>query len=954
MTKEEFKAIFLSKKKLANKLRVRVTDALSELQEARRLAETLPESDWNKALEELDDLENKANDEATKGVSKPGEAWVAMGVLGKEVAQKKNDISQASQKDDKGNLASRFNRAFRATQRGIVEARKGTRAISNQGEADRLEKVLSDLSAKVTKVLKAVGTTDPTKEHCATIEEYRAETDKLLQEVRSAQGLDPQPGTQRAATKAVIAGVTGIKSIGERLNSPKKDAKGRTAMQDLQGRLELFDEQFATDPGKSPEATKRNNAMRMAAVASVTAERISDDVNDPYLRPRIGKSLIAEYAPEMKDTLAAGDDDEDDAKGAVLLAQALVMDDPITKLMGGKLDPSDAVQRIRDMAAVAGESPSVMFKLLRQQFEMKMGSLTKGEVDRAQKSNDPIKGSASTQPFKLSDITGEIDPNQFAAMLELGVVPDLGGVHRPESPEWKDDGSGLAFKPASRQMHKVEAKDTFGTLAQKYLGDEKKWEDIRKDNKIVMNPTTKKPEDLQKLDKDAALPAGLMLNVPGNMSLLDQLAPYVKAWDPEEEKKETKVEAKKDTKDAKADTKAKPKDYNKLQAKQKGAPTKITEDTLRDAFAKLRSPKDKDPAYTQVPGLGQDHAPRKPLGEDEQELHGELNPRQYSHLRMLARSDAEDREAILAREGKPVEDVIAQKISARYGKDRVNDALAKKVAKAAEVWIAKVPLTITFSAARLFSDSKKDGPTHGTKYKSEVEFSRGKTDLKDLIGRDKTVKGTVGTQGGTDTGWKEDRGDNYMRWRRDKDSREGRLDDLAYEDQQIFGAANPAFEKAKGSEQGGTAGGFGKNYYGDAHFLLSDLARNRCAFIVRAAAAKGAKVAVQRKNAAMLLYDMLSSEADSQFLDAMLSMANGKDKITVPGLKWEVHLYGGFDISKDAKEIYLSDDIDAKVSKRIEKFATSNGIGFKKIGQKPDGLEILEKQDPKQMELPAL
>jgi len=42
------------------------------------------------------------------------------------------------------------------------------------------------------------------------------------------------------------------------------------------------------------------------------------------------------------------------------------------------------------------------------------------------------------------------------------------------------------------------------------------------------------------------------------------------------------------------------------------------------------------------------------------------------------------------------------------------------------------------------------------------------------------------------------------------------------------------------------------------------------------------------------------------------------------------------------------------VSKRIEKFATSNGIGFKKIGQKPDGLEILEKQDPKQMELPAL
>src|SRR6266851_7695902 len=146
MTKEEFKAIFLSKKKLAKKLRARVTDALSELQEARRLAETLPQTDWNKALQELDDLENKVNDEATKGVSKPGEAWVAMGVLGKEVAQKKNDISQSSQKDDKGDPKSRFNRTFMATRRGIAEARKGTRGISNQSEADRLEKVLSDLS----------------------------------------------------------------------------------------------------------------------------------------------------------------------------------------------------------------------------------------------------------------------------------------------------------------------------------------------------------------------------------------------------------------------------------------------------------------------------------------------------------------------------------------------------------------------------------------------------------------------------------------------------------------------------------------------------------------------------------------------------------------------------------------------------------------------------------------
>src|SRR5260370_28786811 len=143
MTKEEFKAIFLSKKKLAKKLRARVTDALSELQEARRLAETLPQADWNKALQELDDLENKVNDEATKGVSKPGEAWVAMGVLGKEVAQKKNDISQSSQKDDKGDPNSRFNRAFMATRRGIAEARKGSVCTSKHRGAERLDEAWS-------------------------------------------------------------------------------------------------------------------------------------------------------------------------------------------------------------------------------------------------------------------------------------------------------------------------------------------------------------------------------------------------------------------------------------------------------------------------------------------------------------------------------------------------------------------------------------------------------------------------------------------------------------------------------------------------------------------------------------------------------------------------------------------------------------------------------------------
>ena len=954
--KEKFKAAFLSNGKLGRKLRERVDAATADIEASRSLLETLPEDKRVAVQAKVDDIEQRVQAQALAGATAPGPAWVAMDPLQKEAKKFRDDLLGIAEKVKKGtDPTKRFEAALRATMDGSGFARNGTRAISNEAAARKLQKDVANLGKRVQTLVSLVagaGQGKATADQCDAMDAMRVEAGELVRAVRAAQGLAPQPGTQRANSKATVQELSGgIKAIGDRLASPTKDAQGRTAMQDVQGRLEVFDQHFAADVDADPKAAARNKAMRLAAVASVTADRIARDVNDPYLTPRIGRSMVAEYAPEMKDALEKGDDDDSGAKDAVVLAQALVMDDPIGLLMAGKINPADAVQRIRDMAAVGGEKPSELLKLLRQQYEMKIGSISHDEVRKGTKAQD--KGANGN--FVLENIVGEMSGDTFDDLAEAELEPANAKDQKSFArPKWDATGEQILFKAKGGQEHVVKSGETLAGLAFQFCNkDTTQWKKLQDDNKMVV--VKGKPHDLKALAKDDPLPVGAVIMVPAQSSVLDQLGPYVAAWDDadadEEDDPETAVEG--------APWKKSTGPYDRLQAKKTGATPKeardaITPDALKQGAAKLKSPRDDDPEYTQAPGLGQHHKVRAPLDDEksgEDKLHGQINQRQYAHLRMLARADEEDREAAMRREGKPLDAAIAEKIAKRYGTNRVDDQMARKIAKAAMGWIAKVPLTVTFTADRLFSDATKDAPTHGTDYKSDVELTRGRKDVKDLIGRDSgKKKGVLGTTGGNEkiTGWK-DRGDNYMRWRRDKDDREGRHDDLAYEDQQLFSAANPAFGKVKG----GADGTFGKNYYGSAHFLLRDSVRNRCAYIVRAAGGKTPPV--QRKDMEMLLYDMLlNADANSKFLDAMLSMAAGGNKVTVPSLNWEVHFYGGFDMKKDASDMYLPDDLDPDVRKRIAAFAKANGMSVQSIGTKPDALEVMARQDPQQMALPAL
>ena len=347
---------------------------------------------------------------------------------------------------------------------------------------------------------------------------------------------------------------------------------------------------------------------------------------------------------------------------------------------------------------------------------------------------------------------------------------------------------------------------------------------------------------------------------------------------------------------------------------------------------------------------------------------GALNERQYAHLKMLDRWDQEEKERIQAETGRTVEENVIENITknlkinaSRKANGKVTwseqevsefNNKAKDTLKQACDNILSVPLTITFKAETLFSDSTKNEPAHGSLYLSEVVYSRKDVDLESLVGRGDKAPGKAAITGGVktqtdkdgkaqETGWVAGRGKNYMRWRTDKDDREAHGDRLPFKDQQIFGAANPNWEKTHGGTDKEAADDkVGTNYYGNAHFLLKDTVRSRIAYISRAQnSLGGGKTAFQRKDVLMLFHDMSKDEANLVYLRALANI--GKTDYQKTANFWEFHLYGGFDMRKDAEAIYLADVVDKDVQERIKKYAEKHGIQV--VTDKPKGVEAENK-----------
>ena len=305
------------------------------------------------ARRRADQLEQSIMAQVEVGTTDPGAAWVAMADLERQAAALGQEVDGRSGAD----LAApteHFNRALDAANEAIATARAGVRDVADDDTAEQLLDRADERATKMLKTVNAVRHADntATQEQADRMAAHRDAARTLIEDVRAAARLAPADGSQRAVSRAVIGGIaTAVPAIGQQLNDPNKDHRGRTAMDDARARLDVFDAHFVRDEDADPTGKLVNKAMRLAAITAVGARRIAMEQNDPNLQPLIARSLVGAYADKMTHQLAKGDDDPADAEDAVALAQAMVMDDPVGKLMTGKINPEDAVQRIRATVA---------------------------------------------------------------------------------------------------------------------------------------------------------------------------------------------------------------------------------------------------------------------------------------------------------------------------------------------------------------------------------------------------------------------------------------------------------------------------------------------------------------------------------------------------------------------------------------------------------------------------
>ncbi|MEO9139459.1 MAG: hypothetical protein ABI345_10380 [Jatrophihabitans sp.] len=333
----------------------------------------------------------------------------------------------------------------------------------------------------------------------------------------------------------------------------------------------------------------------------------------------------------------------------------------------------------------------------------------------------------------------------------------------------------------------------------------------------------------------------------------------------------------------------------------------------------------------------------------------DLNKKQSEHFARLRTEEAGDADNYEGK-GESPRSYVVTKFVARYGLSQPKaESLIDDVLKAFET----VPLTLTSKLENLFKErpDKLAEPQHGSAYKSEPALMQQAVDVSTLVGKPDRGTKTMSI-GRPDDDFKKGRGENYLRWRRDKDERETGYHGLEADDLPVFAAVNPNFTTTKGgnanlaewdNDQGKWTGTtYGANYYGDMHLLLKDSVRKRSTLIAR-----GKKDVlgrrIERTDLTFLLADMFRMGM-IDYVDAMVAGLKKPDVVVLTNMDAEVHVYGGLDMAKDVAAFYLSPVAFAATdgaADRCKKFAKGHGITVHDIGSMPADYDITAKQGVK-------
>ncbi|TAM88790.1 MAG: hypothetical protein EPN43_07870 [Jatrophihabitans sp.] len=322
----------------------------------------------------------------------------------------------------------------------------------------------------------------------------------------------------------------------------------------------------------------------------------------------------------------------------------------------------------------------------------------------------------------------------------------------------------------------------------------------------------------------------------------------------------------------------------------------------------------------------------------------------FARLRQEESGDAADYEST----GTAPRDYVVDKLMARYAiADRHKaETLTDDLLGA----LTTVPLTLTSKLENLFkvrADAAAE-PHYGSAYKSEPALMQQEVDLSALVG--KAARGTKAMSiGRPDAGFARSRGENYLRWRRDKDERETGYHGLGADDLPVFAAVNPNFTETMGGNanlatwdsrtQQYTGTTYGENYYGDMHMLLKDSVRPRSTFIARGKKSIDGR-RIERTDLTFLLADMLRMFM-FDYVDAMVAALHKPDTVVLTNMDAEVHVYGGLDIATDVQAIYLSPAAFAATdgaAARCKAFAKQHSIKVEDIGTMPATYDITARQ----------
>ena len=202
-------------------------------------------------------------------------------------------------------------------------------------------------------------------------------------------------------------------------------AKIETMQQHVEAVLKQYDKRL-----KSTADAGTAHAMAIATVLEAVARVIAvNDLNDPALTPLLTTKLIEFYRAEIE----ASFQEMDEAEGALKLATALTVDDPVTLYMHKELRIEEAARRIRQMADLGSKTPEAMFDLLRQRFELEMSTLDRGSVGGREDTGN------AAGSFSVREATGEVSTDYLATLFP--------GTTKPA--KWVKGGEGgrrtLAF-----------------------------------------------------------------------------------------------------------------------------------------------------------------------------------------------------------------------------------------------------------------------------------------------------------------------------------------------------------------------------------------------------------------------------------------------------------------------------------------------------------------------------